>query len=171
MISLISIGEVDTEVLEELEETLSEIFEQKIIIAGRIELSKLSWYKERQQYLGDVLLDSLPNPDTNDIILGITDVDIFALGLDYVFGEADIESRKAVISVTRLRQEYYGFSSVESIFRARILKEAVHEIGHTLGLKHCFNRHCVMHFSNSLMDTDVKDWRFCNNCEKCIRTT
>jgi len=35
----------------------------------------------------------------------------------------------------------------------RVIKEAVHELGHAFGLTHCENSKCVMHFSNSLQDT------------------
>ena len=49
-----------------------------------------------------------------------------------------------------------------------MLKEAAHELGHALGLKHCKNRFCVMHFSNNLKDTDIKTSWFCNDCEREI---
>lgn len=50
-------------------------------------------------------------------------------------------------------------------FRRRALTEAVHELGHTWGLTHCPNSHCVMHFSNTLADTDVKGSTFCPRCQ------
>jgi len=41
----------------------------------------------------------------------------------------------------------------------------VHEIGHHLGLEHCHNRWCVMSFSPSVNDVDVKQKAFCNDCK------
>jgi archaemetzincin len=38
--------------------------------------------------------------------------------------------------------------------------EAVHELGHAFGLTHCEKSRCVMHFSNSLQDTDFKHYIF-----------
>ena len=112
-----------------------------------------------------MLLVGLPTPDSGDRILGVVDVDIFAPGLNFVFGEADITGGKAIISLQRLRQEFYGLSQDQDLFQERVLKEAVHELGHTYGLMHCLNPACVMHFSNSLHDTDLKGWNFCPTCK------
>jgi archaemetzincin len=95
----------------------------------------------------------------------VVDVDIFAPGLNFVFGEADITGKKAIISLQRLRQEFYSLPKNEELFHERVLKEAVHELGHTYGLKHCPNPACVMHFSNSLHDTDLKNYNFCPACK------
>jgi archaemetzincin len=68
----------------------------------------------------------------------------------------------------RLRQEFYGLNTNKSLFYQRIIKEAVHELGHAFGLKHCNNPMCVMHFSNSLPDTDIKQNSFCDICRTQI---
>ena len=109
-----------------------------------------------------MLLAELPSPPgSGDRVLGLVDMDIFAHELNFVFGEADVAGGKALISLKRLRQEFYGLPKNENLFRERALKEAVHELGHTYGLRHCPNPACVMHFSNSLHDTDLKGWDFC----------
>jgi Peptidase family M54 len=69
--------------------------------------------------------------------------------LNFVFGIAQSRGRAAVISLCRL-----GLGADPPLRRERVLKEAVHELGHTLGLNHCPDAKCVMHFSNSLADTD-----------------
>ena len=65
------------------------------------------------------------------------------------------------IYLPRLRQEFYGLKPDKSYFCQRLAKEAVHELGHAFGLKHCENIKCVMHFSNSLSDTDIKRSHLC----------
>jgi archaemetzincin len=72
--------------------------------------------------------------------------------------------RICAIYLPRLRQEFYGLKPDASIFCQRVVKEAVHELGHAFGLNHCENIKCVMHFSNSLSDTDIKTNHLCNIC-------
>jgi archaemetzincin len=89
--------------------------------------------------------------------------------LNFVFGEAYKGRRIAAIYLPRLRQEFYGLESNELVFHERIVKEAIHELGHTFGLFHCNNKLCVMHFSNSLYDTDIKEKRFCLDFKDNLR--
>jgi len=96
-------------------------------------------------------------------IWGIIDDDLYVPKLNFVFGEAG--QRVAIISLTRLRNEFYNLPKDQTLFRKRVLTEGVHELGHTYGLVHCRNPHCVMFFSNSLIDTDVKGPDFCRKCK------
>jgi archaemetzincin len=99
-------------------------------------------------------------------ILGIVDLDLYVPRLNFVFGEAS--QRVAIISLTRLRDEFYHLPKDESLFRKRVLTEAVHELGHTYGLEHCRIPQCVMFFSKSLIDTDTKGPDFCPKCKNKI---
>ena len=169
MIALVPLGNVDKECLEALRPPLEEIFGQRTRIGDQKELPKESWNRDRNQHLASLLLALLPPlPHPADRVLGVVDVDIFAPRLNFVFGQADITGARALISLQRLRQEFYGLPRDENLFRQRALKEAVHELGHTYRLGHCSNRVCVMHFSNSLPDTDLKDWRFCSICQEKV---
>jgi archaemetzincin len=165
MITLVPIGEVGKDILENLSRPLAEAFGQNTRVGDGFKLTESSWNRSRGQYLAYMLLAGLPTPATEDRVLGVVDVDIFAPGLNFVFGEADITGRRAIISLRRLRQEFYGLPKDENIFQERTVKEAVHELGHTYGLKHCPNPACVMHFSNRLEDTDLKDRKFCPACK------
>jgi len=71
-----------------------------------------------------------------------------------------------VIALPRLRQSFYDLPEDEALFHQRAVKEAVHELGHTYGLGHCRNPHCVMSFSNSLLDVDRKERDFCFPCRR-----
>lgn len=101
-----------------------------------------------------------------DRLLGVAAFDLYVPGMNFVFGEARRPGRVAVISTHRLRQDS---TNEIGLFEGRVAKEAVHEIGHMLGLKHCPDSFCVMHFSERLEDTDRKRADFCENCQLKIR--
>ncbi len=109
------------------------------------------------------LLRDLPYPGA-ERVLGLTDVDCYVPGLNFIFGQAASGGRQAFVALPRLRQSFYRLPENLALFRQRALKEAVHELGHTWGLSHCPDPRCVMHFSNSLHDTDVKGPGFCSQC-------
>lgn len=111
----------------------------------------------RGQWRAEVLLERV-REHRGKRVLGVTDRDLYAGDLNFVFGMAQMPGRAAVISLHRLH------APNRRLFRLRALKEAVHELGHTLGLPHCPNPACVMHFSNSLADTDRKGPIYCPAC-------
>jgi len=123
------------------------------------------------QYPGEPFLTALAATRTPgaEVILGVANVDLSVPGLNFVFGLADPGSGCAVISLARLYPEFYGQPRHPQLFKDRALKEAVHEIGHLLGLGHCPDPACIMFFSNSLTDTDRKGPGFCAQCESNIK--
>ena len=170
MIVLQPIGNIDRNILRALRESLSLAYGRRVEIGDSIVLTEASWDQQRSQYQAEALLQALPSPAApEDRVLGIVDADIYAPRLNFVFGQADISSRRAIISLWRLRQEFYGLPGDDRLFQGRVLTEAVHELGHTFGLDHCHRRKCVMHFSNSLHDTDVKSSGFCSGCARKVK--
>ncbi|MFN3804006.1 MAG: archemetzincin [Pyrobaculum sp.] len=81
-------------------------------------------------------------------------------GLSYVFGLAIPKVGTAVVFTARLLGER---------FEERLAKEITHEAGHLYGLGHCGDPHCVMYFSNSLLDTDRKSQFFCPRCRLLLQ--
>jgi len=159
------VGDVDRKILEFLRDSLGKLFGECEIL-NPIEIPMESYNPFRGQFNSTSILQALP--DVCDVVLGVTDVDLYADNLNFVFGEAELFGRRALISIRRLRQEFYGLARNEELLKIRTLKEAVHEIGHVLGLKHCKGR-CVMRFSNSIFEVDMKDWWFCENCFRKLK--
>ena len=95
-------------------------------------------------------------------LLGVAAFDLYVPGMNFVFGEARCPGRVAVISTHRLKPLP---PNELPLLNDRVVKEAVHEIGHTLGLRHCPDELCVMHFSEWLGNTDRKAASFCMNCK------
>jgi archaemetzincin len=167
---LAPIGEVPNELLSWLAKELVKTLEWDVDIGETIAVPKSAFNPRRDQYRGESMLNLLRfhgSPKT-DRILGLTDVDCYFSDLNFVFGQASIEGREAFIALPRMRQSFYGLSEDKSRFRKRVIKEAIHELGHTWGLRHCHDPRCVMYFSNSLQDTDRKKAKFCDDCEAKI---
>ncbi len=162
------IGEVEKEILVFLSTKLEKIYDCTCRIAPSLRISESSHNLQRRQYNAEVLVAVLSEKIPVDAkkLLGVVDADLFVPDLNFVFGLA--AGNAAVVSLARLRPEYYGENKNEYLFRERTLKEAIHELGHTFGLHHCPDIGCIMHFSNCLEDTDVKGPGFCKVCSNKI---
>lgn len=167
---LVPFGEIPAPVLSYLQRILGERFGYRVETRDRMPLPGQSFDSARGQYHSSLILGHLRKnpPSAAEKVLGIVDADLYVPGLNFVFGEADLKGCCALISLARLRQEFYGLPADSGLFYQRMAKEAVHEIGHTLGLNHCPDVGCVMHFSNSLEDTDTKSSHLCPNCAKVL---
>ena len=165
-ISLKPIGITDNEIVEELKRRLQKTFGCPVEISTQTNDIECAYDQKRHQYLSPALLAKLEKMSAakDEKMLGILDVDLYTPGLNFVFGQANMNSGVAIISLLRLKEEYYGIAPNEAQFLDRLTKEAIHELGHTFGLEHCSDSKCVMHFSNSLQDTDLKQAIFCGQC-------
>ncbi len=125
----------------------------------------------RGQYDSTHLLAALrtsPRPDAARVV-GVAAVDLFVPVLTYVFGEAQLGGRAAVLSTHRLRPEVYGLPADEDLVAERAEKEALHELGHTWGLRHCHEPDCVMRASTYVEEIDLKPAGLCERCWEAVR--
>ena len=170
-IGILRTSNVDAGLVERVQENLKTAFPNAecTLINETFPSVKDSLDRERNQHRSDVILNALANLAKGtrdfDYVLGIVDADLFVPPLSFVFGQAKSPGRVALISLHRLRPEFYRRKADGDALLERCTKEAVHELGHTLGLGHCSNPFCVMHFSNSIFDTDRKQSLFCNKCQ------
>jgi archaemetzincin len=169
-IRMVPVGTLPPPLLGFLQEGLHRELGAAVKVTANLSLP-VSANEDRRQYPGKPFIAALAaarSPE-DGIILGVTNVDLFVPGLNFVFGLADPASRVAIISLARLYPEFYGQPRNPQLFKDRALKEAIHEIGHILGLTHCPNPACIMHFSNTLADTDHKGPEFCARCRELLQ--
>ncbi|MGO9242259.1 MAG: archaemetzincin family Zn-dependent metalloprotease [Bryobacteraceae bacterium] len=122
----------------------------------------------RGQYYSSSVLAALPAPAAGRAALAVTEADLYVPVLTFVFGEAQLGGPRAIVSVHRLRDEYYGQPRDEAKLDARLAKEALHELGHTLGLRHCDDWRCVMASSHAVERLDLKECQYCPHCARRI---
>ncbi len=125
---------------------------------------------DRGQYYSSQLLIGIKNliNSEQDKIIAVTDLDLFIPILTFVFGEAQLDGQAAVVSTFRLRPEYYGLPQNDDLVLQRLVKESIHELGHTFGLVHCENPGCVLNASTYVEEIDLKEAYFCPLCQKQI---
>ncbi len=125
---------------------------------------------ERQQYQATLILARLLRylPDERSKIVGITSVDLYIPVLTFVFGQSQLDGKGAVVSTFRLHNEYYGLPADEELLFERAVKEIIHELGHAFGLVHCPDYRCVMTSSTYVEDVDLKEARFCSDCQALL---
>jgi archaemetzincin len=157
VIAVAPVGDVPPAAVSLLLPILRETFGAEVVIAPAVPLPSIAYDRRRRQHLSTALLDVLAQARRPgwDRLLGVADVDLFVPELNFVFGEGDPRRGVAVFSLQRLRAEG------EELLARRAATEAIHELGHSYGLGHCGDAHCVMWFSNSLAETDRKGTRFC----------
>ncbi|NQU99867.1 MAG: archaemetzincin family Zn-dependent metalloprotease [Parcubacteria group bacterium] len=170
-IYLLPLGNVDLEYFKKLRIDLKESFGFDVEKADKIEIPDYAYDKEKNKYNGRIILNELAktNLENCEKILAVTDEDLFTEDLDYIFGQAELSGNLCLISLRRLNPEFYKEKLDKDLFYNRILKEAIHELGHTFSLKHCQNKKCVMHFSDDIKDTDNKESDFCEECGKLYK--
>jgi len=125
----------------------------------------------RLQYnSSQILLQIIRNPPADALkVLGVVDVDLFIPILTFVFGEAQLRGIGSVVSMHRLNNKFYGLPEDSKLLAERLVKEAVHELGHNFGLVHCSNQDCVMRSSTYVEDIDQKSLEMCARCREQLR--
>ena len=166
-------GPVSEEILLFIRTAVEPVFEIPTRLLPSRDLSLSCYDPHRDQYFSTGLLKKMLRQLPRDTrkVLGITAVDLFIPIMKYIFGEAQVSGKGAIISLFRLRPEHYGLSPDQELYWERTAKEAIHELGHTFGLTHCRDPLCVMNSSCLIGETDCKGTELCPTCRELYRWT
>ena len=167
-LDLLPIGDVNLRALEQLGPLLAQQFHVAWDIVQPGLDPQFAYHAERQQYHSTELLARMHRYLGPECwrLLGITSHDLYIPILTFVFGEAQMAGPAAVVSTHRLRQEFYGLAPDQNLHGERLLKEAVHELGHTLDLRHCEDYRCAMAASHAVEWIDLKESGLCPACSE-----
>jgi archaemetzincin len=133
---------------------LKDVYGIGIVDRGVMDVFEGAYNIKRLQYDAQGLLDYLARSMMSEHAIWIVDRDIYYDNLNFVMGLA-MYQLGGVVSTYRLRSP------------EMVAKECVHEAGHVLGLDHCKNR-CVMRFSNSIEDAEMKPDVLCERCRDLL---
>lgn len=172
-IYLIPFGIIDPDVIAPLEVCLWQVFGYDVKRLPALAEPEAAFTPATGQWNSTLLLKELLRVKPTDAVrvLGITEHDLFIPMLSFVFGHAQLNGPAAVISLARLRQEFYRLPVNPALFHHRAMKEAVHELGHTFGLIHCADTRCSMSLSNGIRQVDQKEAELCTDCSHLFESS
>jgi archaemetzincin len=170
-VAFVPVGAVDLALIDYLTLIAHEVLGVRARVTDRPLSPDFAYDAIRRQHHSTKLLSKLKSEWGSDgtIALGVSELDLFIPILTFVFGEAELGGNAAVISTARLTQSFYGLPDDDRLLYQRAEKEALHELGHVFGLTHCSLYECVMHFSNSVDEVDLKGDRFCPHCSERLK--
>jgi archaemetzincin len=162
----VALGAIDDGLLLAVERGLSGAYGVVVQRLAAMDDPGYAFDAQRNQYSSAHILRQLLARIPADAlsVLAITARDLFIPMLSFVLGQAQLNGPAAVVSLARLQQEFYGLPPDPRLVIERIVKEAVHEVGHTIGLTHCADNKCPMSLSNNVLHVDIKGPKLCANC-------
>lgn len=167
-IRIVPVNTIESAFLDRLALCIEERFLTSVRLERALAVPRGALNPARKQLFLSTLTSKVQRafPEDEGIRLVISEFDIYKTSHRFVFGDGDEAAGIAVVSLHRLRPQFYGEEPDQNQLFQRTLKEAVHQLGHALGLKHCFNARCAMYYSNSVFETDNKMPHFCEACER-----
>jgi len=165
-LDLLPIGDLDPRLLMSLAPALANSFRVPCRILDYRLDPRFAFHPERGQYHSSELLQAMqPYARGGWRVLGVTAVDLYIPILTFVFGEAQMGGPCAIVSLHRLGQQFYGLPHDAALLEDRLIKESVHEVGHTFELTHCDDYSCAMAPSHAVEWIDLKEATLCFSCQ------
>jgi archaemetzincin len=164
---LLPVGSPAQDVLDGLEEKLRGVFPWTVRRMPPLPRPVAAFNAVRGQFEALHIMRAIADmlPRDADKVLAVFEEDIAIPMLTFVFGQAQLNGRIALMSLARLRQEFYGMNAQPELLIQRVWKEALHELGHTFGLTHCQTPGCIMTLANNIQHVDEKGNDFCGGCK------
>ena len=160
------IGEFSSELVEAVAGEIERVFGFSTDTETVLQDLAFALDHNRNQYHSTLILQKLAaNRPTRALrVIGIAQVDLFIPILTHVYGEAQLGGTACIVSTYRLNEGRSG-KVIAQKYIDRIVKEAIHELGHTFKLRHCPEHTCIMHYCRNEEDVDRKSDQLCRYCK------
>jgi archaemetzincin len=165
-IAVVPIGHLKNELLGRTKREICRVFQCQTEVIPHNQDLNFALDPARSQYHSTVILEKLALwiPPHIAKAVAIAEVDLFIPIFTHVYGEAQMGGKTCIVSTFRLKE---GLSQLDGnqIYSRRVIKESIHELGHTFNLRHCPDQVCIMHYCRTLMDVDRKSHHMCRYCQ------
>ena len=171
LVDIVPVGDVPAAVKREASTAIRSVFNAEVTMQPAEDIPAHSYDAGRDQYRAEAFIELASDTGTGEKNIAVTPEDLFYRRRNYVFGLAYLGGNGSVISTYRLRMTSDGGITTKGsaeVFADRVRKEVIHEVGHTLGLEHCDNNRCVMNFSPTVREVDVKEEHLCGTCQRTV---
>ena len=160
------IGDVTPDLHDPIGKEIERIYGYPTEVLGILDDLEFAFDPNRNQYHSTPILEQLANkaPTGAIKVLALVEVDLFIPILTHVYGEAQLGGKACMVSTIRLN-EGHSYLNMQEPFLSRIVKEAIHELGHTFKLRHCREHTCLMHYCRNESDVDRKSDQLCRYCK------
>jgi archaemetzincin len=170
-VDIVPVGDVPARIKRAASAGLRSVYDCDVMLHDARALPADAYDENRSQYRAEAFIELAGRVGSAEKNIALTTEDLFYRRRNYVFGLAYLSGNGSVVSTYRLQTAADGGRldrSEDEVFSGRVRKEVVHEIGHTLGLEHCSDESCVMNFSPTVREVDVKNQQLCSDCTKLV---
>ncbi len=165
-IVVVPLGEVDFMLVNRLATNIGPVFGRSVDILKGMKIPEEAYNVIRNQYYASILLAKLERVKANprEYVLGVCEEDIYLPDEASILGHSDAILGTAIVSLMKIRQEFYGLPEDEMKVYDRLFKQSVHHIAHLFKVSSCRNSKCVNYYSQEMFDIDNKGEKFCDIC-------
>ncbi|WP_049998448.1 archaemetzincin family Zn-dependent metalloprotease [Halococcus sediminicola] len=170
-VDIVPVGDVPAPIKRAASAGLRSVYGCDVMLHDARTLPEDAYDESRGQYRAEAFIELAGRVGSAEKNIALTTEDLFYRRRNYVFGLAYLSGNGSVVSTYRLQTAADGGRlnrSEDEVFAGRVRKEVVHEIGHTLGLEHCDDERCVMNFSPTVREVDVKNQQLCADCSTLV---